>query len=145
MYLPGLGFFMDNLDGLNNLSQEESLSLTKMIIGILESWGLNTRQQHTLLAFSKKVPIRGMRRFQDDQAFPNETDLNMRLEHIVGIHHALHTTYPHNPAMGPLWIKTRNKRFENQSPITLMLEEGLTGVMRVRSHLDCAYDWELNP
>ena len=130
---------------MDKLSKEEGLSLTKMIIGILDSWGLNIRQQHTLLAFSKKVPVRGMRRFQEDQAFPNETDLNTRLDHIVGIHHALRTTYPHNPAMGPLWLKTRNKRFANQSPITLMLEEGITGVVRVRSHLDCAYDWELNP
>ena len=86
---------------MDKLSKEEGLSLTKMIIGILDSWGLNIRQQHTLLAFSKKVPVRGMRRFQEDQAFPNETDLNTRLDHIVGIHHALRTTYPHNPAMGP--------------------------------------------
>lgn len=130
---------------MDNLSKEEGLSLTKMIIGILDSWGLNARQQHTLLAFSKNVPIRGMRRFQDNQAFPDEEALNIRLEHIVGIHHALHTTYPHNPAMGPLWLKTVNKRFGNSSPIKLMLEEGIAGVKRVRSHLDCAYDWELNP
>ncbi len=130
---------------MEELSKEDSLSLTKMIIGILESWGLNARQQHTLLAFSNKVPIRGMRRFQQDRAFPDEAELNSRVEHIVGIHHALHTTYPHNPAMGALWIKTSNKRFNNQSPIKLMLEEGTKGVERVRSHLDCAYDWQVNP
>ncbi len=130
---------------MEELSKEDSLSLTKMIIGILESWGLNTRQQHTLLAFSKKVPVRGMRRFLGDHAFPDEAELNNRVEHIVGIHHALHTTYPHNPAMGALWIKTSNKRFNNQSPIKLMLEEGTAGVERVRAHLDCAYDWQVNP
>ncbi|VAW92217.1 hypothetical protein MNBD_GAMMA23-256 [hydrothermal vent metagenome] len=130
---------------MEELSKEDSLSLTKMIIGILESWGLNTRQQHTLLAFSKKVPVRGMRRFLGDHAFPDEAELNNRVEHIVGIHHALHTTYPHNPAMGALWIKTSNKRFNNQSPIKLMLEEGIAGVERVRTHLDCAYDWQVNP
>ncbi len=127
------------------LSKEDSLSLTKMIIGILESWGLSASQQHRLLAFSKKVPVRGMRRFQQDRAFPDEAELNERIEHIVGIHHALHTTYPHNPAMGPIWIKTSNKRFNNQPPIKLMLEEGLSGVQQVRAHLDCAYDWEINP
>ena len=130
---------------MQKLSTEDNLSLTKMIMGILESWGLNARQQHTLLAFSSKVPVRGMRRFQDDRAFPDEKELNQRVEHIVGIHHALHTTYPHNPAMGALWIKTSNKRFNNQSPIKLMLEEGDIGVERVRAHLDCAYDWHLNP
>jgi len=126
------------------LSKEDDLSLTKMIMGILDSWGLNTRQQHQFLAFSKKVPVRGMRRFQEDRAFPDEEAVKQRVEHIVGIHHALHTTYPHNPAMGPLWIKTVNKRFNNQSPIKVMLDEGLAGVVRVRTHLDCAYDWHVN-
>ena len=129
---------------MQQLSNEDSLSLTKMIMGILESWGLNTSQQHRFLAFSKKVPIRGMRRFHEDRAFPDEEAVNERIEHIVGIHHALHTTYPHNPAMGPLWIKTSNKRFNNQSPIKIMLDEGLAGVVRVRAHLDCAYDWQVN-
>jgi len=130
---------------MEELSKEERLSLTKMIMGILASWGLNAREQHNLLGVSSKVPIRGMRRFQQDRAFPEEEKLNNRLEHIVGIHHALHTTYPHNPAMGALWIKTRNKRFRDLSPIVLMLEEGDVGVERVRAHLDCAYDWEINP
>ncbi|MBN4080246.1 DUF2384 domain-containing protein [Beggiatoa alba] len=130
---------------MDKLSKEDSLSFTKMIIAILESWGLNARQQHTILGFSKKVPVRGMRRFQEDRPFPNEAELNMRVEHIVGIHHALHTTYPHNPAMGSIWIKTSNKRFNNQAPLNLMLEEGVAGVQRVRAHLDCAYDWQLNP
>ena len=129
---------------MQQLSAEDNLSLTKMIMGILDSWGLNAREQHSFLAFSKKVPVRGMRRFQEDRPFPDEVDLNERIEHIVGIHHALHTTYPHNPAMGPLWIKTSNKRFNNQSPIKMMLEDGLTGVQRVRAHLDCAYDWQVN-
>jgi len=129
---------------MQQLSKEDSLSLTKMIMGILDSWGLDTRQQHTFLAFSKKVPVRGMRRFHEDRAFPDEDELNIRVEHIVGIHHALHTTYPHNPAMGPLWMKTSNKRFNNQTPLHFMLEEGISGVRRVRAHLDCAYDWQLN-
>lgn len=129
---------------MQQLSNEDHLSFTKMIMSILESWGLNARQQHTFLAFSKKVPVRGMRRFQEDRAFPDEEELNQRIEHIVGIHHALRTTYPHNPAMGPLWIKTTNKRFNNRSPIKVMLEEGIAGVERVRAHLDCAYDWQVN-
>ncbi len=129
---------------MQQLSKEDHLSLTKMIMKILESWGLNPRQQHSFLAFSSKVPVRGMRRFHEDRAFPDEEELNQRVEHIVGIHHALHTTYPHNPAMGPLWIKTSNKRFNNQSPIKLMLDEGIAGVERIRAHLDCAYDWQVN-
>jgi len=129
---------------MQQLSKEDNLSLTKMIMGILDSWGLNLRQQHDFLAFSKNVPVRGMRRFQEDRAFPNEEPVNQRIEHIVGIHHALHTTYPHNPAMGPLWLKTSNKRFNDQSPLKVMLDEGITGVERVRSHLDCAYDWQVN-
>jgi hypothetical protein len=43
--------------------------------------------------------------------------------------------------MGNLWMKQRNKKFQDRSPLHVMVEEGLDGIMRVRSHLDCAYDW----
>jgi hypothetical protein len=37
--------------------------------------------------------------------------------------------------------RRNNHRFDNRTPLVAMLEDGLDGIMAVRMHLDCAYDW----
>ena len=123
---------------------EESAMLARMIMSILDSWGLNAKQQHRLLALSAKVPTRALRRYREGTPFPDEPDLNERLEHIVGIYEALRTTYPHNPAMGAMWMTQRNRRFENKPPLQIMVEEGSQGELTIRTFPDCAYDWHNN-
>jgi Antitoxin Xre/MbcA/ParS C-terminal toxin-binding domain len=39
------------------------------------------------------------------------------------------------------WLKRRNRRFGNRRPLEIMLEDGINGVLAIRTHLDCAYDW----
>lgn len=123
---------------------EEAVILTRMIMGILDSWGLNAKQQHCVLGLPSKVPTRALRRYREDTPFPDEPAVNERLEHIVGIYEALRTTYPHNPAMGALWMTLENDRFENQKPANILAQDGLDGVLRIRSFLDCSYDWHVD-
>jgi len=63
---------------------------------------------------------------------------------LFGIADALRTSYPHNELMGAMWLRTAHRRFDQQSPISVMLNQGLTGLIAVRSHLDCAFDWQLD-
>jgi hypothetical protein len=37
-----------------------------------------------------------------------------------------------------------NHRFDNRTPLAAMLEDGLGGIIAVRTHLDCAYDWHIS-
>lgn len=123
------------------LSAVERIELTRAIMGILDAWGMNAKQQVELLNLPPKTPTRALRRYREDTPFPQTNEVDERLEHIVGIVDALRTTYPHNPSMGNLWMNQSNKKFQDRSPLHVMVEEGLDGIMRVRSHLDCAYDW----
>lgn len=123
------------------MTQQERIDLTRAIMAILDSWGMSARQQACLLDLPPRTPTRALRRYREDTPFPQTDEVDIRLEHIVGIADALRTTYPHNPPMGKLWMKQPNRRFQERSPLNVMVEDGLDGIMKVRTHLDCSYDW----
>lgn len=124
-----------------NATQEDRVHLTRSIMGILESWGIDTSDQIAILALPDGTTVRAMRRFQMDTPFPDNADTLERIEHLIGIADALRTTFPRNPQMGPLWMHRRHKRFRSRTPIALMVEDGLEGVIAVRTYLDCSFAW----
>lgn len=128
-----------------NMNHEECACLARSIMAILDGWGLNGKQLAFILDLPKGTPTRALRRYRENTPFPQDKSVYERVEHIIGIAEALRTTYPHNPPMGTLWMRQSNKRFGDKSPLQKIVEEGLEGLLEVRSHLDCAYDWTVNP
>ena len=124
-----------------SLNQEERAALARGIISILDKWGLSASDQVRLLNLPDKTPTRMLRRYRDDTPLPDTREVNERVEHIIGIADALRTSYPHNPSMGLVWMKQKNKRFKRRAPVIVMVEDGLDGIVAVRSHLDCSFDW----
>lgn len=124
-----------------SLNQEERAALARGIMSILDKWGLSASDQVTLLNLPDKTPTRMLRRYRDDTPLPDTKEVNERVEHIIGIADALRTSYPHNPSMGLVWMKQKNKRFQRRAPVSVMVEDGMDGIVAVRSHLDCAFDW----
>jgi len=78
----------------------------------------------------------------DNTPLPEDPAVAERVEHLVGIADALRTTFPRNANMGLIWLHRRNARFNDRTPLATMLEDGLLGVIAVRAHLDCAWDWD---
>lgn len=130
---------------MKNLTPEEQLTLTIHIMEIVDGWGLSAAQIISLLDLPEKTPTRALRRYRENTAFPFSPGLNDRLEHIIGITDALRTSYPHNPHMGKIWIRQRSKKLQNQIPLEIIVEKGLLGIIEIRKHLDCSYDWHKNP
>ena len=124
-----------------SLNQEERAALARGIMSILDKWGLSASDQVRLLNLPDKTPTRMLRRYRDDTPLPDTREVNERVEHIIGIADALRTSYPHNPSMGLVWMKQKNKRFKRRAPVIVMVEDGLDGIVAVRSHLDCSFDW----
>lgn len=129
------------MSDFSDASQEDRVYLTRTIISLLESWGIGASEQIAILALPADVSPRNMRRFQMDTPFPDDPDVLERIEHLIGIADALRTTFPRNPQMGPLWMHRRNKHFRRRTPVALMVEDGLDGVIAVRTHLDCSFAW----
>ncbi len=130
---------------MKKLAQQEQVALTVRIMEILDGWGMSSAEIISLVALPEKTPLRALRRYRENTSFPISAELEERLEHIIGITDALRTSYPHNLQMGKIWIRQRSKKLNNQIPLQIILENGLEGIVEIRKHLDCSYDWHKNP
>ena len=112
-----------------------------MVINILDDWGLKASEQATVLALPKGTPTRMLRRYVDDMPLPDDPDVMKHVEHLLGIADALRTTFPRNDRIGVIWLKQPCKRLRRQRPLDIMINNGLSGLITVRTHLDCAFAW----
>jgi len=125
------------------MSEEQTesprMKMTRYIMGLLESWELNAKQQVETLALPEGTRTRVLRSFVEDTPLPDTDDVNARIEHLLAIDDALHTTYPHSNKMGTLWMKRAHRRFKQRTPVNTIIEDGLQGLVAVRMHLDCSW------
>lgn len=129
---------------MSDMNNDDQLALTQAVMAILDGWDLSAEAIMLLLDLPKGTPSRALRKYREQTAFPDDQAVMQRLEQIIGIAEALRTSYPHNPAMGTLWLQQRNSRFQDRAPLSIMVEGGMEGLLAVRMHLDCSYDWHLD-
>lgn len=128
----------------SNYIENDRSALAKSIMKVLDGWGLSAKEKLHLLAFPEATRSRELGQFSQGKALPDSPELLQRVEHIFGIADALHTSYPLNEYMPVFWLKKNNRHFKNRAPLSCMLEDGMDGIVAVRVHLDCAYDWEIS-
>ena len=126
-----------------HLSVERQILLTQKIMSSLDDWGLSAADQVVVLNLPEGVRTRKLRAFHEDTPLPTDENVEFRAVRILGIIDALRTTYPKNESMGGRWMKKAHRRFQNRTPLQVMLEDGNTGVNSVLAELDCSYAWEL--
>ena len=125
--------------------EEKRVLITIKVMEVLSSWGLTSSQQAEILAMPSNVRSRHMHQYKEGVPFPESDEIDVRVDHILGISDALRTSYPLNNEMGAYWMKQSNaKRFNARPPVTCIIEDGLEGLIAVRVHLDCAYDWHID-
>jgi hypothetical protein len=116
--------------------------LTNHIMQLLDSWGTSGDQKIILLGLPEDMRARKLERYRQDEAFPDTDEINQHMEHILGIADALRTSFPRNVEMCSRWMQQPHKRFNNQPPISVMIDKGLAGLIQVRSQLDCSFAWQ---
>lgn len=126
----------------SQMSQEDKGQLTAMIIYLLDSWEIKASDQVQILDLPKGTPSRAIRKYRDSTPFPDSLAVMERVEHIVGIAEALSTTFPRNAYMAPQWMNQPHRRFGNRTPVKTIIEDGLSGLIAVRAHLDCTFAWD---
>jgi hypothetical protein len=126
---------------MNQLTEQDRLDLGRLVINTLEEWGLSAADQVTMLALPGKVSGRHLRRYQDDTPLPDDPDVLKRVEHLLGIADALRTTFPRNDRIAIIWLNQPCKRLRRRRPVDIMREDGLSGLITVRTHLDCSFAW----
>lgn len=126
---------------MSDLSHDEMLQLTRAILNMLDDWGVQASDQLSLLGL-ETLPVRDLRKMRDSRALPDEPEVMTRVEHLISIADALRTTFPFSRQMGKMWMHKPNRRFRQRTPLATMIEDGMTGLISVRSHLDCAFGWD---
>ena len=127
---------------MNELTHEDRVNVTRIIMNLLDDWGLNAEQQLVVLNLPEGTPTRALRRYRDDTPFPDDPAVLKRVEHLLGITDALRTTFPRNANIGLLWMKQPCRRLRKRRPLDIIIEDGLSGLITVRTHLDCSFAWQ---
>jgi len=126
---------------MSALSDEDRTHLGRMVVNLLDDWGIRASDQASILALPDGTPTRMLRRYHEDTPLPDDPDVMKRVEHLMGIAEALRTTFPRNSQIGLLWLKQPCRRLRRRRPMDIMVEDGLSGLISVRSHLDCSFAW----
>ncbi len=112
-------------------------ALAKMIIQLLDHWNLPTEDQLALLGLAPSNRS-ALSRYRHGEPIGVGVDQYARVGHLLGIHKSLRILFPNNKNELYSWMKSRNKAFENRTPIEMVKEFGFTGLLMVRSYLDRA-------
>jgi len=126
---------------MKQLTEQDRLDLGRLVINTLDEWGISSADQVAMLALPGKVSGRSLRRYQDDTPLPDNPDVLKRVEHLLGIADALRTTFPRNDRIAVIWLMQPCKRLRRRRPVDIMVEDGLSGLITVRTHLDCSFAW----
>ncbi len=119
----------------NETTTEDRGALAKMVMTLLEHWKLSTEDQAALLgiATSNRAALSNYRK---GKPIGTSRDQYERVGHLLGIHKSLRLLFPQNRELAYRWMTTRNRAFENRSPVEVIKEWGFAGLLMVRGYLE---------
>ena len=110
---------------------------TREVLQILGAWGTTASQQVILLG----LPTGMLAHYQKGAALPEEDDIVTRVKTLLAIDHSVCLAFPHTPDLARLWVSTANHFLDGNTPLAVMLTEGLSGIIRIQSLLNGENDW----
>ena len=144
----------------------DQVELTGVVMRLLDDWGVdwtNLFMACTLLLLhpvwnrvflNTPLPLylvllglpahtrrRGLRRYTQGVALPEDRDSLERLSYLLAIERSVRTAFPHSPSMAHLWITTPSHHFAGRTPLEVMLSDGVGGMETVARFLTCTEDW----
>ena len=126
---------------MSDNDDQKSSHLAIKLIALLNDWGVSNADKVILLALPVGTKPRAIQHFQQGAPFPEDKNVQERVEHFIGIAEALRLAYPRNLQGGKLWLHRPNRHFNKRTPLSVMIEDGLAGIAAVRMRIDCSYDW----
>ncbi|MCB1857769.1 MAG: DUF2384 domain-containing protein [Gammaproteobacteria bacterium] len=128
---------------MSEMSAEAQMVLTRATMSVLDSWKLGSEEMGRVLGMSETVRARAFQKYRSHQPFPDDPQVHRRADYILRIAGALRTSYPTNPYMGQRWLRQNHRRL-GRTPLSLLLEEGESGLVAVLAELDCTFSWDLS-
>ena len=118
-------------------SEQDRGALAKMTMTLLERWSIPTEDQAVLLGLASSNRA-ALGRYRKGEAIGTSRDQYERVGHLLGIHKNLRLLFPQNRDLVYRWMTTRNRAFDNLTPVETIKEWGFAGLLMVRAYLDRA-------
>jgi hypothetical protein len=112
-------------------------ALAKMVMTLLDHWKLSTEDQAALLGIAAGNRA-ALTRYRKGEPIGSSRDQYERVGHLLGIQKNLRLLFPQNRDLAYRWMTTRNKAFDNRTPVEVVKEWGFAGLLMVRGYLDRA-------
>ena len=129
----------------DQLSDDQRREFTRAVMSFLDTWKLSSEQTVKLLNLPDSVRTRHLAHFRSGmKALPEGKEVWSSVDHLIGICDALRTTFPFSDEMRLSWIRKPHRRFQQQTPLAVMLNEGVSGLLKVRIDIDCAFGWKIS-
>jgi hypothetical protein len=117
--------------------EDDAAKVTQMVMRLFEHWELTYEQQASLLSISTKGKG-SIARYKNGataiQMF--DRDKKDRIGHLLAIHKYLRILFPKNRELVYKWPKSKNKYFNNKTPIETIIDDGFVGLLEVRHYLE---------
>jgi len=120
------------------------LRMANQVMEQFELWHVPLDAQLVLLALPDTVRKRHLHKFGKDEPLPDDVNVMERAEHIIGIADALRTYFPSSAHARSRFIRSNSKKFSKATPLQIMVNDGVSGLIRIRTHLDCTYAWDIS-
>ena len=116
---------------------QDRKALARMIMTLLDHWQLSTEDQAALLGLAP-TNRSALMRYRKGDPIGSNRDQYERVGHLLSIHKHLRLLFPRNRDLAYRWMSTRNKAFDNLTPVEVIREWGFAGLLMVRAYLDRA-------
>lgn len=116
---------------------QDRSALAKMVMTLVDHWKLTTEDQAALLGIAANNRA-ALTRYRKGEPIGTSRDQYERVGHLLGIHKNLRLLFPQNRDLAYRWMSTRNKAFDNLTPVDVIKTWGFAGLLMVRSYLDRA-------
>ena len=129
---------------INQHDEGARLRMANQVMEQFGLWHVPLDAQLALLALPDTIRKRHLYKFGEDEPLPDDANVIERAEHILGIADALRTYFPNSEQARSRFMRSNSKKFPKATPLQIMVEEGVGGLIRIRMHLDCTYAWDLS-
>ena len=120
-----------------NDTESDRSALSNMVTRAFDLWKLDTEAQLLLLGLSTSNRS-ALGRYRKGEPLAASRDLMDRVGHLLAIHKNLRLLFPQDRDLAYAWMTSCNRAFVGQTPVDIIRERGLAGLLAVRAYLDQA-------
>ncbi|MBA2656287.1 MAG: hypothetical protein H0U70_04795 [Tatlockia sp.] len=122
-----------NSESSPELTSEILKKNTVNVIALFDHWQLRNDEESNLLGGISPAQLA---KYKKGKAHISGRDTIERVGNLLGIHKNLRILYPYNREVVYRWVKGRNLKLNNLSPLDIMLEHGYIGIAQIRRFTD---------